>query len=106
MTEPTDTPVNAPFPRPTVMEQIKGFVGDLARPIAIIGTTYGFNVALIKAADKIGPDATAAAIFITAAGGILATLYGAKAWEVIQGGKHAANVEIAKATTATGEAQP
>ena len=103
MTEQTDTPINPTYPPAPLMERIKALVGDLARPIAIIGTTYGFNVALIKAADKIGPDATAAAIFITAAGGILATLYGAKAWEVIQGGKHAANVEIAKVAPTTTE---
>lgn len=105
-TEPTDTPVNPSYPPAPLMERIKALIGDLARPFAIIGTTIGFNVALIRIAEKLGPDASAAAIFIGAAGGILATLYGAKSWEQAQVGKHAATVEVAKATSTTSTEPP
>lgn len=103
MTEPTDTPINPAYPPAPMMERVKALVGDLARPFAIIGTTIGFNTALVTVAQKLGPDASAAAIFIGAAGGILATLYGAKAWEAVQGGKHTASVEIAKVATTNPE---
>jgi hypothetical protein len=105
MAEPTDTPINKSFPPPSRLEGIKAFVGDLARPFAIIGTTVGVNTALVMVASKLGPDASAAAIFIGAAFAGLTTLYGAKAWEAVQAGKHTASVEIAKTTTVTTEPQ-
>ena len=50
---------------------------------------------------KIGPDASAAAIFIGAVFAGVGALYGAKSWEMAQSAKQAATVEVAKATTAT-----
>lgn len=98
MPETTDTPLSTNvIPRPPALEQWKAFIGDLARPFAIIGTTIGFNHSLVIVAHKLGPDASAAAIFIGAAGGVLVGVYGAKSWEMAQSAKQAANVEVAKA---------
>lgn len=102
MTEPTDTPVSTnTFPRPPRLEQVKAFIGDLARPFAIISTSLAGSIATVIVATKIGPDASAAAIFIGAVYAGVGTLFGAKAWEVAQAGKHSASVEIAKTTTTT-----
>jgi hypothetical protein len=101
MTEQTDTPISAnTFPRPPRMDQVKAFIGDLARPFAIISTSFAASVATVVVSTKIGPDASAAAIFIGAVFAGVGALYGAKAWEAVQSGKHIASVEIAKTTTA------
>lgn len=95
----TDTPI-APqtWPRPSRLDQIKGFVGDLARPFAIISTSGSASVATVIIAQKVdGFDS--AAIFIGAVFAGVGALYGAKAWESVKASKSAADVEIAKATT-------
>jgi hypothetical protein len=95
MTEPTDTPVHSP---PSRAETVKAFIGDLARPFAIISTSLAASIASVVVALKIGPDAAAAAIFIGAVFTGVGAIYTAKSWEMAQAGKHSANVEIAKAT--------
>ena len=87
----TDTPI-APqtWPRPSRLDAIKGFIGDLARPWAIIAVASTTAWAIIDAGVDSGK--------LTAAGLILVALYGAKALENQQQGKQAAQVEIAKAT--------
>lgn len=71
---------------------------DLARPFAIYITAAAGALATVIVATKLEGDAAAAAIFIGAVNAGVAALYGAKAWEKSQEGKHAASVEVAKAT--------
>lgn len=88
----TDTPI-APqtWPRPSRLDAIKSFIGDLARPFAIIAVAFTTAWAVIDPGVDSGK--------LTAAGLILVALYGAKALENQQQGSQAAKVEIAKATT-------
>lgn len=83
-----------------LLSKIERFVGELARPFAIIATAVGVNVATVIIALKIGPEAGAAAIFIGAVHTGFAAIFSAKSWENSQAGKHTATVEIAKATPA------
>lgn len=93
----TDTPpISHP---PSRMDQIKAFIGDLARPFAIISTSYAAAHATIVIAHKVNTF-EGAATFIGAVFLGLGGLYGAKAWEVAKTGKQAAEVEIAKAAPA------
>lgn len=88
----TDTPMQAPtWPEPHWTERLKSFVGDLARPFAIIAVSSTTAWAIIDPGVDSGK--------LTAAGLILAALFGAKAFENQQQGAQAAKVEIAKATT-------
>jgi len=100
-TPPPVGPVDTPLPQPPDrLEQFKGLVGDLARPFAIISTSGAASIATVVIAHKVdGFDG--AAIFIGAVFAGVGALYGAKAWEVARAGKHTAEVEIAKATSAT-----
>lgn len=95
-----DTPVVTrevpPVPR---SEMIKAFIGDLARPFAIIATSYAAARATIILAHKVG-TLTEAAIYIAAVFAGVGALYGAKAWENARAGKHDADVRIAAATNA------
>lgn len=79
-------------------ERLQVFIAETARPLAIISTSWGATGAMLIVATKLDGDAAAAAIFIGACVGGVATLYGAKAWEQSQAGKHAATVEVAKVT--------
>lgn len=98
----SDTPVlPQSWPPPSRLDQIKAFVGDLARPFAIISTSYAASHATIVIAYKVG-SFSEAAIFIGAVFAGVGALYGAKAWEVARTGKQAADVEIAKTTGAGG----
>ena len=83
----TDTPPITKVPPPPVPEQVKSFIGDLARPFAIYAVAAAAAYAIIgqATADKIG-----------AAGLILAALYGAKAYENQQQARATASVDIAK----------
>ena len=65
-----DTPVKPPA---TLLDRVKGFAGDLARPYAIIVVASALGWAIARA----GADAGV----ITAAGGVLVLLYGAKSAE-------------------------
>ncbi len=90
----TDTPIQPPATR---LERIKGFIGDLARPFAIIATSWATIVIAYRVEN--GNDG---AIFI---GGVFAgvgALYIGKAWELAKTGKQNAEVEIAKAKTEAG----
>lgn len=98
MAEPTDTPVNPSYPPAPIMERIKALIGDLARPLAILMGAYGAMRATIIIAHKV-TGFSEAALYIAAVWAGVGVLYGAKSWEVAQGGKHTANVEIAKVTT-------
>ena len=88
-------------PSPPTLGLIKDFIGDVARPFAIISTSLGASVATVIVALKIGPDASAAAIFIGAVFTGVVGLFTAKAWENSQAGKHSATVEVAKAASPT-----
>lgn len=84
------------------LDELKHFIGDLARPFAIIATSLSASIATVVIAYKV--DAfEGAAIFIGAVFAGVGALYGAKAWENAKTGKHSAEVEIAKAT---GSASP
>lgn len=80
------------------IEQFKGVVADLARPFAIISSSASASVAVVIIAFRV-TTFDGAAVFIAAVHAGLATLYGAKAWENTKAGKHAADVEIAKASS-------
>lgn len=97
----SDTPL-APqtYPPPSRLDQIKGFIGDLARPFAIICTTIAASVSTVIVALKVD-SFEGAATFIGAVYLGLGGLYGAKSWEVARTGKQAAEVAIAQATPPT-----
>ncbi|WP_312783401.1 hypothetical protein [Brevundimonas sp.] len=95
----TDTPIQPPATR---LERVKSFIGDLARPFAIIWTAACAGVSMLILALKID-DPVQAGVFI----GVVyttgvSTLYLGKAWEVAKTGKQSAEVEIAKAKSETG----
>ena len=94
-----DTPMRErTFPPPTRLEQIKSFVGDLARPFAIIATSLSAAISTVIIAWKVEAF-EGAAIFIGAVYVGVGGIYTAKAWEAVSAGKRAADVEIAKAST-------
>lgn len=83
-------------PPATRVDRIKVFIGDLARPFAIIATSFAASWATIVIAYRV-ENGNDGAIFI---GGVFAgvgALYIGKAWEVAKTGKQTAEVEIAKA---------
>jgi hypothetical protein len=92
----TDTP--ATTKPPSRVDQIKGFVGDLARPFAIYTIAGSTAAAIIM--ESVGADK------LTAAGLIIGALYGAKTVENNTSAKQAASVEIAKATAAAPPPDP
>lgn len=88
-----DKPADTPLPRPpSRLDTLKGFIGDLARPFAIIATASTTAWAILDPA--VGADK------LTAAGLILAALFGAKTFENQSQAKQSASVEIAKAASA------
>lgn len=94
----TDTPIQPPATR---LERIKSFIGDLARPFAIIATSFAASWATIVIAYRV-ENGNDGAIFI---GGVFAgvgALYIGKVWELAKTGKQNAEVEIAKAKTEAG----
>ena len=94
-----DTPLDPSYPRPSRLDQVKGFIGDLARPWAIIATSTAASIAAVIAVIKAGSDPAALAILIGAIFTGVGALYTAKSWEQAQAAKQAANVEVAKAAT-------
>jgi hypothetical protein len=90
-----DTPLPQP---PTSLDQIKGFIGDLARPFAIVSSSLAASWATIVIAYKVDGFGEAA-LFIGAVYAGVGALYVGKAWEVNTQAKQTAQVEIAKATT-------
>lgn len=94
----TDTPIQPPATR---LERVKSFIGDLARPFAIIATSFAASWATIVIAYRV-ENGNDGAIFI---GGVFAgvgALYIGKAWEVAKTGKQSAEVEIARAKSEAG----
>jgi len=75
----------------------KSFLADLARPFALYSVAASTAFAIVRLSWS-ADDLSAAAVFITAALGGLAALYGAKAWENAKQGQHTASVETAKAS--------
>jgi hypothetical protein len=89
----TDTPVTFP---PSKADQVKAFVGDLARPFAVISTSAAAAAATVLIALRVTSYAEGA-IFIGAVYAGVGALYAAKSWELNTQAKQAAGVEIAKA---------
>jgi len=92
----TDTPViPREVPRIPKSEMVKSFIGDLARPFAIIVTSYAAMRATIIIAEKVenGNDGAifAGAYFLGAA-----TLFGAKAIEAINTTRARRDVDVAQ----------
>lgn len=97
----TDTPIAGPtYPPASLLDQLKGFIGDLARPFAIIATSGAAAVAVVKIAWAI-TDANQGAIYIGAVFVGVGALYGAKSWENTAQAKQTANIEVAKAQANT-----
>lgn len=103
----SDTPVlPQSWPPPSRVDQVKAFIGDLARPFAIISSSYAASHATIVIAYKVS-SFSEAAIFIGAVFAGVGALYGAKAWEVARTGKQATELEIAKvAAPSTSQTEP
>lgn len=102
----TDTPVQPQtWPPPSRIDQVKSFVGDLARPFAIISSSYEASHATIVIAYKVN-SFSEAAIFIGAVFAGVGALYGAKAWEVARTGKQATDLEIAKVAAPSIPSEP
>lgn len=102
LAKPTDAPVQpATVPPPGFLDRTQGFIGNIARPLAIIMTAASASTATIIIALKNTDGFSAAAIFIGAVFTGLAALYGAKSWEVAQTDKHAASVAVAQANAST-----
>lgn len=91
----TDTPPTI-FPVDR-LERIKTFIGDLARPFAIIVTSGGAAWATVVVAYRV-ENGNDGAILMGAIFAGVGALYIGKAWEVAKTGKQSAEVEIAKAT--------
>lgn len=91
----TDTPPTI-FPVDR-LERIKTFIGDLARPFAIIVTSGGAAWATVVVAYRV-ENGNDGAILMGAIFAGVSALYIGKAWEVAKTGKQSAEVEIAKAT--------
>ena len=100
----TDTPVIPrevpPIPR---SEMVKAFIGDLARPFAIISTSFAAAWGTIVISYKV-ENGNDGAIFAGAYFLGVATLFGAKAVEAIKAGAHKRDVDVAQvnATGSTG----
>lgn len=93
----SDTPITpVTFPRPPMMDRVKGLIGDLARPFAVYVTSGGAAIAMVIIATKVDDGMDGAATLVAIAG-LVGGIYGFKAWENNTTAKAAANVEIAKA---------
>lgn len=90
--EVTDTPPIQPVNR---LERIKVFIGDLARPFAIISTSLAASWASIVTAYRVS-DGSDAAVLMGAIFAGVSALYLGKAWEVAKVAKSDAEVKIAE----------
>jgi hypothetical protein len=97
----TDTPVIPrvvpPVPK---SEMVKAFIGDLARPFAIIATSYAAAHATVVIASKV-ENGNDGAIFAGAYFLGVATLYGAKAIEAINTARARRDVDVAQVNAGT-----
>jgi hypothetical protein len=97
----TDTPLNSrETPPVAVSERVKGFIGDLARPFAIIATSYAAAHATIVISSKV-ENGNDGAIFAGAYFLGVATLYGAKAVEAINTARARRDVDVATVNAGT-----
>lgn len=100
----TDTPVIPrevpPIPR---SEMVKAFIGDLARPFAIISTSFAASWATIVIAGKV-ENGNDGAIFAGAYFLGVGTLFLGKAVEAINAGRHKRDVDVAQ-VNATGTSE-
>lgn len=78
------------------IDQFKSLVGDLSRPLSIMLASASAAISTIVIAFKVTTFGEGA-LFIGAVWSGVGLLYTAKAWENSKTGKHAADVEIAKA---------
>jgi hypothetical protein len=76
------------------LEATKSFIGDLARPFAIISTTFAAAWATIVIASKV-ENGNDGAIFAGAYFLGVASLYGAKAVETINAARARRDVDVA-----------
>ena len=92
----TDTPIN-PREKPPVprSEAVKAFIGDLARPFAIISTSFAASWATIVIAGKV-ENGNDGAIFAGAYFLGVGTLFLGKAVEAIKAGGHKRDVDVAQ----------
>ena len=89
----TDTPVH--YPR-SKLDRLKSFIGDLARPFAIISTSFAASWASIVAAYRI-ENGNDGAILLGAVFAGVGALYIGKSWEVAKTAKADADVKVAEA---------
>lgn len=92
----TDTPVlPQTFPPPSTADQVKAFIGDLARPFVmyVLSAATAVSIVIVSLKVENGNDG---AIFLGAAGVLVGGVFGFKAWENNTAAKQAAGVEIAK----------
>ena len=95
----SDTPIHSPT---SPLDRVKGFIGDLARPFAIITTSAAASWASVVAAYRVENGNDAALLMGAVYAGVSA-LYIGKAWEVTKTGRQSADVEIAKAPPPEGK---
>jgi hypothetical protein len=90
-----DTPVTPrDVPPVYASERVKAFIGDLARPFAIIATSFSAAWATIVISSKV-ENGNDGAIFAGAYFLGVATLYGAKAVEAINTARTRRDVDVA-----------
>lgn len=91
----TDTPIEPrSYPPPSRMDAVKGLIGDLARPFALVSVAA--SCAICLALPTVGADKLGLAL------AALGAMYGAKAWEVASSAKQSVAVGVAQANaTAT-----
>jgi hypothetical protein len=83
------------IPKPSWDERTKAVIGDLARPFAIIATSYAAAHATVVIANKV-ENGNDGAIFAGAYFLGVATLYGAKAIEAINTTRARRDVDVAQ----------
>lgn len=86
------------------LEGIQCFIGEIARPFAIISTSGAAAIAVVTIAQRV-MDGSSGAVFIGAVFVGVGALYGAKAWETSVQAKQDASVKIAQAGTGSGSGQ-
>jgi hypothetical protein len=74
----TDTPI--PVPTPSRMDRIKAFIGDLARPFALISMSLATSIGVVIVCLRVD-DGNDGAIALGAVGLIIGGMYGFKSWE-------------------------
>lgn len=88
-----------------MIDRIEHFIGQVARPFAIISTSFAAAWATIVISGKV-ENGNDGAIFAGAYFLGVATLYGAKAIEAINAGRHKRDVDVAHVTGASPTPQP